>query len=415
MKRILTLLILSFAISAHAQISVATRLDSIKAINDRQITTSTPPNLVYPVQVGSKTDSLCAVIQSAMDTMYTISATTNGLQAVLTNSNVATVDIIENGATYRANYSGLTYASVSSYGGLGTLFLRNGGGSGYNSLYSIATAPRSVCLPDEGNGINTPSTLVTHHTKNYITVDAVGTGDSTVIAQGSIQIYAPPVTTYNMHSWLTPFSLHFGQINTAHTHIDGLTIGFTADGSNYAQNFQNDTGAIALVHNVINATTIPQYEVAFGTGTGITSAGSFSVDPTAGLIVQSDITVNHLIGGTGTPTITCGAGAGSGASATIVGDDMGGYINLTTGTGPAMNAIIFTVTFNSPYQSAPRLVQLTPASEAALALIPAGNKFPLVPCLPDSNAPTTTLFNAMSGGGVMAAGTEYRFWYFVKQ
>lgn len=162
--------------------------------------------------------------------------------------------------------------------------------------------------------------------------------------------------------------------------------------------------------------SLPLYEIAIGTGTGIGSTPAFTATPGVGVVLQTDMTMNHIIGGTLTPAISVGPGAGTGARATIVGDDMGGYIDLTTGTGLATSSIIFTVAFAVPYQSAPKLVMLNPANEAAMGLYAAAGKMPLVPCVPDANAPTETQFSTISNNvGVLAASTEYSFWYFVKQ
>ena len=276
--------ILGISINASAQVSISTRADSIKAINDRQITTSVPPNLVYPVQVGSKTDSLCALIISLRDSMAAIGATTNGLQEVLTNSNVASSDIILRGGLYRTVLGSTNKIILGSLGGLGYgLFINSGAGT--SSLYSASTGSSSVCLPDEGTGINLQSSLVTHYTKYKVTVDLPNTGDSTNIGQGFIATYAPPVTTYNMFGQMTAFGLTFGERNTAHTHQDGLFVGFTADGNNYTQTWQNDTGAIALVHNITDAVseltpTVTATQNAYGnTDNTITSNPDYFYDP----------------------------------------------------------------------------------------------------------------------------------------
>jgi hypothetical protein len=285
MKRILTLLLLSIAISAQAQISITTRVDSVYAINNRQITTSVPPNLVYPVQVGSKTDSLCAIINSLVDTVNNIVGTTLGLQTVTDNLDTTNNSMTVGDGTFYTVHSPIGITTVKKSGnmvesylgyisGKISLLLKDVATTNYFYVNSgTLTANHFGYFPNEGtSGGGIPSTFVLHHTIYPITVDNTGSGDSTVIAQGSIQLYAPPVTSLNMHSWLTPFSLHFGQINTAHTHIDGLTVGFTADGSNYAQNFQNDTGAIALVHNITDAiaasTTVTPTYFAYGNTDG---------------------------------------------------------------------------------------------------------------------------------------------------
>lgn len=72
----------------------------------------------------------------------------------------------------------------------------------------------------------------------------------------------------------------------------------------------------------------------------------------------------------GTPSIALGTGAGTGATASIEGTDMGMRIVITTGTTPAANATVATITFATGYNFRPFVVasagNVTSAARAAV-------------------------------------------------
>jgi hypothetical protein len=290
MKRILTLLVLGVVVSAHAQVSIKTRADSIAAIKNRQITTSVPPNLVYPVQVGSKTDSICALIKSLDDTVRAITSTTNGLGAVCAINDTTNTEIVVksnsikviNGQHTYYNGNGVTVyntgttinANFGTVFGVPGLSIRDNGSSFYSNLFAGSlTGAHSYWLPNEGGTAGITSTIVLHHTKDWITVDD-GSGDSTRVDKGLVDVYAPPISTYNLVGELQPTGLLFGQRNASHTHQDGLTMTYTADGSNYAQTFQNASGVVALQGDFAQ----PSGQIAVGNGTGLTSDANLIYD-----------------------------------------------------------------------------------------------------------------------------------------
>ena len=302
MKRIITLLILGVAVSAHAQVSLGTRLDSCRNINNRQITTSTPPNLVYPVQVGSKTDSLIAIIRSLLDSIYAITGTNLGLQQVTDNLDTTDnqmivgdgfIRTIHNSQFISTNFrtGGTLLTDLGYLSSIPTLYLKDAGSANGAKLISGSLTANSFSyLPNEGvSGGGIKSTLVIHHTKDAITVDATGTGDSTRVDKGLVDVYAPPVSTYNLVGELQPTGLLFGQRNAAHTHQDGLTLTYTADGSNYAQTFQNLNGTVALLENFAT----PSGEIFFGTGSGYASSPKLAYDGT-NFIAKGSIVFSNM-------------------------------------------------------------------------------------------------------------------------
>ena len=88
--------------------------------------------------------------------------------------------------------------------------------------------------------------------------------------------------------------------------------------------------------------------------------------PTAKLDVVGDIKTKHLIGGSSTPTIAGGAGLGTGGTVSVSGTDLGGNITLNIGTSPPGVSSSYaggTITFATAYTVAPKSVILTPADE----------------------------------------------------
>ena len=281
------MLLLSISIGAYSQTSITARLDSIKAINDRQITTSTPPNLVYPVQVGSKTDSLCDVIQSLRDSLLAIVGATQGLQQVTDNLDTTDNNIIVGDGFYRTIHNSqyistslklgnVLQTALGEVGSLPSLYLKdNGSAYGAKLITGSLTANAFSYLPNEGvlaGGIK--STLVLHHTKDIITVDATGTGDSTHIAQGFVSVYAPPVTTYNLAGDFLPTGLFLGQRNAAHTHQDGVTIYYGANGTNYNDTIPNASGYVITTSSPYLASN----QILTGNGVNAISSPDFTND-----------------------------------------------------------------------------------------------------------------------------------------
>lgn len=139
------------------------------------------------------------------------------------------------------------------------------------------------------------------------------------------------------------------------------------------------------------------------------NTGSDLTDQTIPLYVNGNgqfvgaVTLQKLIGGSNTPTIAGGTGAGTSPTIAIAGKDTAGQITFTTGSSPAINAAIVTVTFASAYASAP-YVALTPANAAAAAL--SARPFP---------TSTTSTLVLMAGSTALAASTQYVFNYHVIQ
>jgi hypothetical protein len=127
----------------------------------------------------------------------------------------------------------------------------------------------------------------------------------------------------------------------------------------------------------------------------------------------SDVTMNHLIGGSATPSVAAGTGAGTGPTISITGTDLSGFVTVTIGTSPAgSNAIIATVTFATAYGSAP-IVQVGAGNNASEDL----NNPDHFRCVVagQTNGTTASSFRILSGTSALVAGTTYIFTYRVTQ
>lgn len=114
--------------------------------------------------------------------------------------------------------------------------------------------------------------------------------------------------------------------------------------------------------------------------------------------------VNNLRGNSLTPAGAAGAGAGTSPTTSVVGSNLCGTVNVTTGTSPTgANATVYTVTYNGSltYQNG-SIVELFPGNAATSAL--AGNSQVFA-------TTTGTTFSIISGVTALAASTSY-VWYY---
>jgi hypothetical protein len=102
---------------------------------------------------------------------------------------------------------------------------------------------------------------------------------------------------------------------------------------------------------------------------------------------------------TGTPTCTVGTGAGTGGSCLINGDDYGGYILITTGTAPAANATVVTVTYSSSMDNA--YPMLCAAGSGSLGIM---NRIYIT-------AATGPAFQINDAGTALSASSQYPLYY----
>jgi len=137
--------------------------------------------------------------------------------------------------------------------------------------------------------------------------------------------------------------------------------------------------------------------------------------PTEALEIGGNLKSNHLIGRTSAPTVSAGAGSGTSPTVTIVAGstDLAGIVSVVTGTTPTgTNAIIATITFNTAYGAAPKVI-LLPANRNANGLV--GVNQVLVPAAGETNGVTTTTFVIESNTTALTASTTYLFSYHIIQ
>lgn len=71
--------------------------------------------------------------------------------------------------------------------------------------------------------------------------------------------------------------------------------------------------------------------------------------------INAGIEGNHFVGMGGVPTVVLGPGAGAG-SFIITGTDNGFTLQIKAGAGSSSNAIVATITFNTPFLVLPHVV-----------------------------------------------------------
>lgn len=127
----------------------------------------------------------------------------------------------------------------------------------------------------------------------------------------------------------------------------------------------------------------------------LSGAGNAAIPGTA--------SANHFSGLGTAPTIVAGTGAGGSPTLTATLDtDLSGYVQVLTGTAPVLSASVFTVTFGTPYTTAPKCILLPDnAVTQALTGIAAVQIFD----------PSTTVATATSGATALVTATTYKWSY----
>jgi len=212
------------------------------------------------------------------------------------------------------------------------------------------------------------------------------------------------------------------QINGKFT-LPSLTSGsiLLSDGSTIVQDnanfFFDDTNNRFRVNNSLGLTAATTIVPSVNTDAGIIVRGAASQSgdlqtwqnsagtTLARIEASGNMSLRHVIGITSAPTIAAGTGAGTTPTISISGTDLAGRINVRTGTTPAANGTIATVTFNSGYAVAPYCV-MSPAN--AITARQALNSRPF-------NTSTTTTLVLTANTTAMTASTAYSFNYICAQ
>jgi len=206
-------------------------------------------------------------------------------------------------------------------------------------------------------------------------------------------------------------------VNLGATNAQTVTIGNSNEvgvtSINGGSGINLDAGAATI--NINGGSTIvkPQTDSAYAFEVQ-NSAGSVTVlgvDTTNKIVTVMSLTVSvnltlagHVITNGSAPTFASGAAADCSGTGTVSvsGDDTSGTVTVTTGTGPCSSGgTLATITFNSAYGSAPRVV-LTPAEANGSTL------------QYYSGSSTTTDFT-IDTNNAPAASTTYKYTYWVVQ
>lgn len=136
-----------------------------------------------------------------------------------------------------------------------------------------------------------------------------------------------------------------------------------------------------------------------------------TTDDTFNLVqVSGAVKMTHLVGGTSAPTIAPGPGAGTTPTISLTGNDLGGYISITTGAAPALAAQLALITFNIPYSAVPNSITLTPANVNAALLSGVTMVY-----VDQATGITAANFQITSGATALTTLTTYQWYYKVSQ
>jgi hypothetical protein len=120
-----------------------------------------------------------------------------------------------------------------------------------------------------------------------------------------------------------------------------------------------------------------------------------------------EATVNHLNSFGPVPTVAAGAAAGASPTVAIVGSDVAGQLNITTGTTTTTNAILATITFGTAMKAPPKAVIITPNNAATKGLAVA-----LTPYVGSANS-TAAVWVITSGPTAIGDSTAFSWNYVV--
>lgn len=141
---------------------------------------------------------------------------------------------------------------------------------------------------------------------------------------------------------------------------------------------------------------------------GNVGIGAAAVNGTA-LTVGGAVSVTKLVGSSTAPTIARGSGLGTGASTVVSvtnATDLSGIIGVVTGTTAlGTSTTLATVTFNTPYTTAPNVV-IYPANAAAMNLVKGTEVYP---------TSTASVMTINTNTAALSSGTTYSWTYHVIQ
>lgn len=356
-----------------------------------RITVTTPTNSAYINQTWSngiiRGAAYTGTFPAAFDGFWLGTLSQHNLN-FFTNGNTPaiTVSSLTSGAINAVKINPTTYthsAQLSVNAGGGTNIFEAKNSTETSTYFSIAaggfcTINSSVNIG--GGGFGSSSLTIARFIKGTGTV-SIGETSS---GRGAfwLQQGTETATNYAMNSEGSNIN-----INTPGT------FAFRTSGTQFAQLATTANGASYINSNVrIGSTSTPNATL------DVTGTASISGNATFG---------SHIIGSSSAPTATVGVGAGGGATFTLTGNDIAGFLDITTaGTPTGSNATLITVTFASAFTSTPVII-LTNTGPNSSALASTTQVYV------DSQATTTTTFLIKTGTVGLTTGTIYRFSYII--
>lgn len=339
------------------------------------------------VGIGTTTPAMVLDISTTItdNNLALRNATANSYaNASFFNSANAEAQIFHSGTTYSSGVFGSSQfvfaapgaggVNISAYNAAGTILLGTGG-----------TSTASVRQRILANG-------------NHL----FGYGATTTDNAALLQIAAN--TTTNAQLFLTgsaadvssPTNGMLWYNSTAHT-LNFRDNGATTNLLAAAVTGANPSGTIGLTAVNGSATTYLRSDGAPALSQAITPTWTNLHTFSAGILTS------QIKGSGSAPGNSAGTGMGTGPTGiSIIGKDIGGQIQFTTGTLPTGSATIITVTYNTAFPNA-SFVTITPAADQTLLTGETGVYV----------AATTTGFALKSGATGLAAGVTYTWYYTV--
>ena len=234
----------------------------------------------------------------------------------------------------------------------------------------------------------------------------IGGGSAYLNSLTAIQFYTAPTTAsltgFNRMSIDTSGNVSI--LSGSFTVTSGSIVDFqVTDGGTKIGNAVTDVHSITGSLGISSSITHAIIGGIRSTGS-IASSGSIVIDSGSIQISSGSIFTPKVIGSTAVPAVALGTGAGTTPGGGISGSDVAGIIRLTTGTGPAANNPIGTITFASAY-STPPYVLITPGNFSA-SFVAGGISGTFTTA-------STTGFTLFAGQASLRGATAYTWSYFV--
>ena len=295
---------------------------------------------------GSFSGSLSGNTTSAS---YAVSASYAMSASIAFNAVTASRALNANTASYILNAASASYAVSASYALVASTLLGsvtsasyaltasnvNGGGANYIALWNGATSLSSSIIYQINSNIGIHTRFPEAKFQVSGTINVVNFRGSGSLATSSIfTVDGAAGRLFSVNDSLS------GSIFSANT-IAGLPV---------IEAFSDNIVRIGQYGQ--RALFVSQSRVGFGKETTLNA----DIDVSGSVVITGSLSTQKLLGSAPTPTMAAGTGAGTGPTISISGSHIAGYIRVLTGTAPAANNPIVTITFASAYAGLPYVV-----------------------------------------------------------